>query len=495
MGMEKEPTATTKKINYFNKLDEAIGLICLSISRYLLFHVSRDTTPDVVWTTLEGLFDKQDAMRVHQLENELISLSPIHFSNLKELFTKFKSLLIEINACRFTKEEEQLILSILSKLGPEYFVFVSSFQASKLTQEKWKMPPLNDFIVALTQQKSKLFQMGAIKCSKNQALAASNAPKSSGKDKKKGTGKFPESKKERSAQYSNNSYEHKGKNNKERILCNYCSKGFHPEENCMRKTIDEMAKQFQQHNLMVPENAKKKDDNRTRGREQYGHDLMDVTSTPSYCILDLGASNDMASSKHEFFSIKESTRSPIYLGDATPAKVCGERIVDIEGGCFKNMLHVPSLYANLLLIYQITHSISGRKVDFTTDSAVITHISIGSQLAHGIADHGSRLYFFSHFVPKYINTIFLSQYNYIIRLLHEIFGHINYKYLHQLSKENMVEGLSAIKFTSSVCQGCILGKHPEKKFEKGKAQRDSSPLGLIHSDITGPFLQLSISKA
>jgi hypothetical protein len=100
---------------------------------------------------LEGLFGKQDAMRVHQLENELISLSQIHFRKMQELFTKFKSLLIELNSCGVTKEEEQLIISILSKLGPEYFVFVLSFQASKLTQEKWKMPLLNDFIVELTQ--------------------------------------------------------------------------------------------------------------------------------------------------------------------------------------------------------------------------------------------------------------------------------------------------------------------------------------------------------
>ena len=83
MGTEKEPTAAAEKIKYFNKLDEAIGLIFLSISRYLLFHVSRATTPDVDWTTLEGLFGKHDAMRVHQLENELISISPIHFKNLK----------------------------------------------------------------------------------------------------------------------------------------------------------------------------------------------------------------------------------------------------------------------------------------------------------------------------------------------------------------------------------------------------------------------------
>lgn len=126
---------------------------------------------------------------------------------------------------------------------------------------------------------------------------------------------------------------------------------------------------------------------------------------------------------------------------------------------------------------------------------MITDISTSSQLAHGIVDHGSRLYFFSHFVPKSISTIFLSQSNDIIRLWHEISGHLSYKYLHQLSKENMVEGLPAIKFTSDVCQGCILGKHWEQNFDKGKTQRASSPLGLIHSDITGPFLQPSISKA
>jgi hypothetical protein len=151
------------------------------------------------------------------------------------------------------------------------------------------------------------------------------------------------------------------------------------------------------------------------------------------------------------------------------------------------VIHVPSLSTNIFLIYQITHSGSGRKVEFTPDSAVITDISTGSQLLHGIAYHGSHLYFFSHFVPKYISTVFLSQYNDISSLWHEIFGHLNYKYLHQLSKENMVEGLTAIKFTSGVCQGCILGKHPEKKFEKWKEQRDYSPLGMIHSEIMGPF--------
>jgi hypothetical protein len=142
------------------------------------------------------------------------------------------------------------------------------------------MPLLNDFIEELTQEQDKLFLMGAINHSKNQALVAIDAPKSSGKDKEKGMGKFPESK-ERFTQSSEISSEPKGKKKKkERKIFSYCSKFFHHKENCMRKTINEMAKQLQQHNLTVPENAKKKDDNIMVGRAQDGHVLMAVTSTP-----------------------------------------------------------------------------------------------------------------------------------------------------------------------------------------------------------------------
>ena len=44
------------------------------------------------------------------------------------------------------------------------------------------------------------------------------------------------------------------------------------------------------------------------------------------------------------------------------------------------------------------------------------------------------------------------------------------------------------------CEGCVLGKHPQEKFDKGKSQWASEPLDLIHSDLMGPFLHPSINK-
>ena len=59
----------------------------------------------------------------------------------------------------------------------------------------------------------------------------------------------------------------------------------------------------------------------------------------------------------------------------------------------------------------------------------------------------------------------------------------------------MVIGLQKIKFSKGVCQGCILGKHPEHKFEKASHERTSAPLELIHSDVAGPFPHMSMSQA
>ena len=89
-------------------------------------------------------------MRGHHLENELISLSPAHYEAIEDLFTKFKALVLQLKQCAIENKYDHLILSILSKLGPEYSVYVSTFHSSKLTTRNWKMPALADFMEYLT---------------------------------------------------------------------------------------------------------------------------------------------------------------------------------------------------------------------------------------------------------------------------------------------------------------------------------------------------------
>jgi hypothetical protein len=58
----------------------------------------------------------------------------------------------------------------------------------------------------------------------------------------------------------------------------------------------------------------------------------------------------------------------------------------------------------------------------------------------------------------------------------------------------MIKVLPNIHFSKGVCDGCILGKHLEDNFEKGKARRVSPSLELVHSDLMGPFTHSYIKK-
>ena len=94
MGTEVEPNFVVEKSKFFNRIDEAFGILCIGILRDLIIHVDSISTPNEVQIKLETLFRKNDEMRGHQLKNELISLSPPHFETTQDFFTKLKSLVL-----------------------------------------------------------------------------------------------------------------------------------------------------------------------------------------------------------------------------------------------------------------------------------------------------------------------------------------------------------------------------------------------------------------
>ena len=84
MGTKTKPNSIVEKSKYFKKLDEAFGMICLIISRGLLFHVNILAKPNEFWKNIDSLSGNTDEVRGHQLENELISLSPTHFETIQD---------------------------------------------------------------------------------------------------------------------------------------------------------------------------------------------------------------------------------------------------------------------------------------------------------------------------------------------------------------------------------------------------------------------------
>jgi hypothetical protein len=170
------------------------------------------------------------------IEVELNTLDPKSFDNIQDLFTKFKYLLLSLGECGIDRstQEKQLIITILANLGPEYVVYVSNFHSGIcLFGTNWKMPTLAQFIESLTQEKTKLIQMGLMTDLKAHLLTMHD-----GKGSSKHNGKERYSKPFNDSSSSKDSSDSKKKKGKK---CTYCNKPNHEESTCMKKQIDLMA--------------------------------------------------------------------------------------------------------------------------------------------------------------------------------------------------------------------------------------------------------------
>jgi hypothetical protein len=184
-------------------------------------------------------------MREHMLEVELLTLDPKSFENIQDFFTKFKDLLSQLKACGVdkSKEEKKMVLTILSNIGPEFFLFISKFHTVRFTSgATWKMPSLEEFIESLTQEKTKLINMGTIKGPREHALTMHDGSHKYKKSKDKYKRKsHSHTKKEGYTKPFIDASGSKGEKGRKGEKCTHCHKGFHLESACMKKQIDLMS--------------------------------------------------------------------------------------------------------------------------------------------------------------------------------------------------------------------------------------------------------------
>ena len=88
----------------------------------------------------------------------LVSLYPSSFETIEQFFSKFKSLVLQCRECGIEWKDEQNFLSILSKLGPDYSVFVCIFHSKGESFPDWKVPSLDSFSESLSNEQGKLIQ-------------------------------------------------------------------------------------------------------------------------------------------------------------------------------------------------------------------------------------------------------------------------------------------------------------------------------------------------
>jgi hypothetical protein len=65
LGKEKEPIDDDKYAKWINRNDEASGLIKMSISPDLRFHLQNIESPNKSWENLKSIFGKHNIIRAH----------------------------------------------------------------------------------------------------------------------------------------------------------------------------------------------------------------------------------------------------------------------------------------------------------------------------------------------------------------------------------------------------------------------------------------------
>jgi hypothetical protein len=237
------------------------------------------------------------------------------------------------------------------------------------------------------------------------------------------------------------------------------------------KKIDIMTQILQQNNLgyFILKGAKKKkpeDQNSKKGNSS--HALIAINSSVDAWIVDSGTSHHIATSKEVYSSLDACKGPPILMGESSSIKVTDKGRIELTNGSFDNVLHVPKLSVNLLSVYHMMNFDTGNKFIFTQNFMDIYDVKTNSRVATGEVNHQSRLYTFFEFIePNF--ALLLTHADESSRIWHERFGHLNFRYMQQLRKKILFDGLPDIHFSKGVCEGCVLRKHPQEKFDKGKS--------------------------
>jgi hypothetical protein len=238
----------------------------------------------------------------------------------------------------------------------------------------------------------------------------------------------------------------------------------------MQKKKDLMTQILQQNNLRdrITKGYKKKkpeDQNPKKGNSI--HALISINSSLDSWIIDSGESHHMDAIKEVYSSLDACKGPPILMGDNSQVKVTGKGKIELTNGSFENVLHILKLSINLISVYQMKNYGTGKKFIFTPNAVDIYDMQTNSRVSTGEVNHQPRVYTFSEFIePDY--ALLLTHVDEISRIWHERFWHLNFRYMQHLRKKGLVDVLLDIHFSKGICEGCVLGKHPQEKFDKGK---------------------------
>lgn len=194
----------------------------------------------------------------------------------------------------------------------------------------------------------------------------------------------------------------------------------------------------------------------------------------------------MSGNKELFYSLDESQRQTVRLGDDNEIEVAGKgsvaiQLQDGQTKLLQNVQFVPNLAHNLLSVGQLMSS--GYAVIFEGNSCSIKDVKTGIQLMK-ISRTRNNMFPLEFSCPAVANMVIKASEE--AMLWHERFGHLSIQGLQILTRKNMVLGMPKLQ-KLKYCDACFHSKLTRQPYPSGVAWRAKEKLQLVHADLCGPM--------
>lgn len=441
-----DPTESTREKDP-KKLKQAKAKIVLCIDPHLYVHITECTTAIEIWQKLQSMFEDKGLSRRIGLLRKLITTTLNGCSSMDEYICEVIGTANKLNGIGFAINEEWVGSFLLAGLTDEYKPFIMGIESSntKITGDTIK---------------SRLIEMGNINQSTDTAMYTKSAKR--GKEKSRST----------------------------KIKCYECGKIGHTRSECWSREKERDNKRTKDKKSLVSTSQ-------TAFSPLTALCAMNKNERENTFYVDSGASQHMCSGAVALENVRRSTTKSILTasGNRLEVKHIGDLTLHIEGNKIdvNDILCVPDIAANLLSVSTITAG--GNKVSFIKDGCVIVNTKgeyiCKANLSDGVYTLKALTPIATATTTIHPSAALLSKQSTDIVEWHRKMGHLNFFDLIKL-KDQLNSSMTRKDIPK--CTMCLKAKQPRFPFPY-IGSRAKNILDIIHSDLCGPFQNLSIGKA
>lgn len=216
--------------------------------------------------------------------------------------------------------------------------------------------------------------------------------------------------------------------------------------------------------------------------------LTEKEVVPVECLSDVWvlytrASNHMMGTRSTLLRLDEDVTGTIRFGDGSCVDIQGLGTIVMEGRrqehkVLTDVFYIPKLKSNIVSLGQLEEGgcevrQNGRLTVFDREGTPVI----------SAPRTGNRLYTLKlGVVPPVCLHMNMDS---VAWQWHARYGHPNFRALHELRRQNMVEGMPLVDWVDQVCDGCTLGKQHRKPFPQASSYRADQGLELVHADLCG----------